>query len=540
MTMDIDTLLATAVRDLNDALPKSSTQEFVLVRSADRSPTMTRTLALVGVAAALVAAGIGLATSSRHDANIHASETTVAAATEPSLPATTIATASETDRGADHAFILNDNEIPTGYSVVATSDGFEPGPDANSPPFVGVLATIGQNGELVGPVIRIWVTPATANSADNPTPPGALTSATRPVAESVLVGSVSGHYVPDPTSDNPAAGSGATISWSTKGYDVTVSGPPDRDLLVDIANRSEVQLDGAVVLQPPPAMRWFPGRLDLGLHRSSITYQGPGLATLQISTAPIPADGLLGYSLRAGDDLSPIRTVDGRQTQVIANPGGTRVVRFEQDGNVVTVFQSSPSADSDQRKPLPLDDASMMNISRSLRFVQGDEWSAVRLAAAPRYASGGPGSVLADVTLAGPIPIPTTGGSGIGANITLQRSPANFPPLSTLTQLPCDTGFTGVMNSLEATDGVKVAGTFGTGGEPGGTLTNPMSLVQAGPTVAEIAVVGPDGNSQVVAMAEPFADLLPGQRWGVVQLSGPGYELKITYRDGTSEIRKLY
>jgi hypothetical protein len=27
---------------------------------------------------------------------------------------------------------------------------------------------------------------------------------------------------------------------------------------------------------------------------------------------------------------------------------------------------------------------------------------------------------------------------------------------------------------------------------------------------------GPDGKPQVVAMVEPFADLLPGQRWGVV------------------------
>jgi hypothetical protein len=528
--MNVDELLATAVRDLESALPNGERHDLTLVATTAAPPRrIGRPILLTAVAASVGLAVAGLATIGRGRNEIQtASSVSAFPASEPIPPTTSlVTTTAEAPDDAGQAFVIAAASVPAGFELVAASNGlsFTTPP---APSFAGVLVTVGEDGHLTNPIVRIGTNLYAPNTADNVNKTPGFTSVEVPTQATVAVGDGAANYIETPGVPGPSG----LLTWTRGAYNIWVTGPADRGLLSELAERCLITADGGVSLQPPANTRWFPGWQEWVEHRAFASYQGPDLTSVQITTAAAPAEGLEAFIVRTEQDITPLVNVNGRLTQVTRGQNGIRRLQFVESDRLVVIAQSSPWAETDLTKPLPLDDAGMLSLARSLQLEQGEGWASTVRRLTPTTAEERFDGKL----LAGPRSIPLIGPHAATTNATIALRLSTFEGQPFEIDLANGGGGAGV--PFMSVNGVYIDGGSRTGDDADHMMTT--KTVQAGPRVTKLTVIQADGTQQPVAIVEPFAELLPGQRWGLIEYVADGARLKVTYTDGTSELLPLF
>jgi hypothetical protein len=531
---DTQTLLNELVGPIDEAAAFETLQRGM--RRITRRRFATRTAAVSSCAALTIGGVVALRRDGANVSTLQPAATTQApgaSTTSAAPPTTAVATnATAVPASADGAFMIPTAAVPSDFELVAASNGLTFATPISTGTS-GILVSVGADGQLITPIISIRTNPYAPNTADNVNKVPGLASVEVPTQATIPLGDASTNYMETPWSPGPDGSSTAQVHWTSGAFDVWLTGPADRELLVDIARRTTVGNDGVIVVEPPATMRWFTGNDEWVKHRAFVTYQGPGLTSVQVITAAAPAEGLEAFIIRTERDLAPLETIDGRPTQVKRGPNGVQRLQFVEGEHLVVISQSSPWAETDLSKPLPLDEAALLGTSRSLQFTQAGDWASTVRRLTPTSEL----EQFEGVTLVEPKPLPLTGPHGAtrSATISLHRGTLEGAPFT----VPILIGSGGSGSPFQSVEGAYIdGGSLRTGEDSDSAITT--KTVQAGPRVVEMTVVQADGSQQPVALVEPFTDLLPGQRWGLIEYVADGAKLKVTYRDGTSELLPLF
>jgi hypothetical protein len=490
----------------------------------------------VAASVGLAVAGLSAIGRGTHEIHTASSVAAVPATEPPSTLTSTVAPTTSAPVGATQSFVLRDSSIPVGFELMAASNGLS-FTERPAPSFTGVLVSVGADGRLARPIISMGTNPHAPNTADNVNKTPGFISVDVPTKANIAIGDVQASYMERPWAPAPDGSATAQLQWTVGGHDAWMDGPADRDLLGNIARRAAIDADGALALDPPPNMRWFAGPQYWGEHRSYVTYRGPNLTSIQVTTADAPSEGLEAFIVRTEQDITPLEIIDGRPTQVKRQPNGTRRLQFVEAGRLVVIAQSSPWADTDPTKPLPLNDTTLLSIARELRLAPSAEWSSL----VTRLEPASPEEGFVGKILAGPRVLPLTGPHGATTNptIALQPSTREGEPFTIAILIPTDEGaYGGGGGPIKSVEGLYIESASRGGSDETHAMTT--KTVQAGPRVADLTVIQADGSQQPVALVEPFADLLPGQRWGLVEYVADGARLKATYSDGQSELLPIF
>ncbi len=311
---------------------------------------------------------------------------------------------------------------------------------------------------------------------------------------------------------------------------VTVSGHDDVDLLSQIAATVEIA-DGSVEVAAPDPLVWNPGRSTVGMPVDGITYLGPELATLRVSTMET-FDGVFIDALRLGWLPEWFDTVDGMPAVVIRDERGLGLIQVQTDERtVVTIGQSSPQSTSNTGT-FPLDEDTMLQIARSLTTLDTDEWEQLRARyETPQFeAPLPPGGQLDEPieTLSPQVPIPVTNIAGPDGtnNALIAIVPGSSEPRIVVENNPADVNTRPIGTQLltgrllEATPSGPL--------DPDGTPV--IAVVTASPDAG--AVVLTNGDARIdVEVIEAFPNLLPGRLIGYIEVTEPGYRLEAANPD---------
>lgn len=546
MSINIDALLKLAAHDLSVAIEEASNDSSINGRSQAgvgrrrRWPLIVAAAGLIAVAAATVIVAVGQEPNTIQTV-------TPTPDTSPSTqvsdgPSVSVAASTSTAAPADQsddspssgdvdtlaaplAFEVDPNALPAGFELFSVSDLAARAPVVPVL-FHGIVVAVDAKGIPTGPVIHV-------ETPDDPEgPPG--------VSTPVEVGAFSGEYTIWESEFVNLASPQADVRWMIGDQQIMVSGPDDADQLLSVARSIALTDSGAVNLDPPDGFVWWPGTTNFDRSGSTVTYLGPELAQLMISTRPTPEGGLYAEALRVYSPVDGFGEIDGRPSQEYSSGWGVSSISFESgDGQIVTINQDAPGGYTDDNEfRWPIDQSKMRNLVASLAPVTPEQWAAMAANTAP---PADPDDLITDHPLSAPRLVRSVAGPVEVAIVTEDGSNSHGPlrivhfPDGQGLQLRFETGEGASSRGLRTRRGVS--GPNSSVYLDDGTQTT-TGLLSAGDDVNTIALTNGE-ISQTIPLTEAFPTLVPGQRYAYIAAVGSQYWLDITLIDGTKTLQYL-
>ncbi|MEM9515777.1 MAG: hypothetical protein AAGA42_13075 [Actinomycetota bacterium] len=407
--------------------------------------------------------------------------------------------------------------VPPGFEIVMVQDG------ASLPPlssFHGIVHGVGPDGIPTAPIVHLQF-------VDEPVDRDGERIPVDDVAAGAVYTRWAEQYINlySPTAD---------VTVPVEDRWIQVSGSDDLELLGEIAATVGVAPDGSVSLVAPDGLVWNPGRWPTIVDSRTVSYLGPGLATLDVSTATLPEGGVFIEALRSY--LSPdwFTFIQGMPAVAIDGPRGLGMIQVGiSDASLVTLRQSSPFASGDLSVSWPLDPAQMRVLASSLDRLDADEWDRLRNeSGSPRVGELlDPGSdsdqPIEAISGTPQIPVTTDAGRDDTSTAYIALVPGSTAPRLVVDRDPFDATSRPIGSQLHAT-GMLAANAKSTI-DPDGA---PFAASAVSASVDAGAVWLTNGDVTIaVELVEAFPDLLPGRLIGYVEVAGEGWRLEADHPD---------